>query len=52
MGYDTKRFIGKIADHFICSICLDVIENPVMTGICEHIFCKKYLNECILRSNS
>ncbi len=52
MGYDANRFIDKIADHFICSICLDVIENPVMTGICEHIFCKKYLNECILRSNS
>lgn len=38
MGYDLKRFIGKIEEDFHCTICRMVLENPVQTT-CNHIFC-------------
>merc|ERR1712223_410238 len=43
MGYDVSRFVGvKIENEFLCSICTDVLEDPVQ-GSCEHVFC----SECI-----
>ena len=46
MGWNIERFIAKeaIVDEFICSICTDVVENPVQTP-CQHLFC----NDCIRR---
>ncbi len=44
MGYDILRF--KSADinrEFICSICLDVLEEPLVIDPCDHIFC----SDCI-----
>ncbi|XP_034048060.1 LOW QUALITY PROTEIN: zinc finger protein RFP-like [Thalassophryne amazonica] len=32
-------------DQFLCSICLDVFNNPVSTS-CGHNFCKKCITEC------
>ena len=44
MGWDKERFIDKdcILNDLICSICTEVILDPVQTP-CEHCFCK----ECI-----
>jgi E3 ubiquitin-protein ligase NRDP1 len=46
MGWNIERFFAKetIVDEFICSICTDVVENPVQTP-CQHLFC----NDCIRR---
>ena len=46
MGLETNRFLEKdtIIDCLICTICTDVIEDPVETP-CQHCFCK----ECITR---
>ena len=44
MGWDINRFLEKdnIVMDLICSICTDVIKDPVQTN-CEHSFCR----ECI-----
>ena len=44
MGWSIERFINRnsVIDELICSICTDVLENPVQTP-CQHSFC----NDCI-----
>ena len=41
MGWDVKRFVDteRIVDDLLCSICTDVIQDPVQTP-CDHSFCK------------
>lgn len=39
MGYDTDRFITPVHDDLTCSICRDVLEDPVQAP-CEHAFCR------------
>ena len=45
MGWDLDRFVDKdrIAEHLICSICTEVMEDPLQTP-CEHSFCKECIN--------
>ena len=44
MGLDQDRVIEKdaLSNHLICSICMDVVEIPMLTP-CQHSFC----SECI-----
>ena len=42
MGIDANRFIGDSHHPFLCSVCLDVIKDPIST-LCEHLFCKSCL---------
>ena len=46
MGWDINRFLekDKIVEELICTICTDIIKDPVQTN-CEHTFCR----ECITR---
>ena len=48
MGYDTERFENseQIDKDLICSICTDVLQDPVYFRQCEHSFCR----QCITRS--
>lgn len=39
MGVDANRFPGPVDEEFKCSICLNVLENPVH-GTCGHVFCR------------
>lgn len=39
MGIEVERFSGDFHQQFICSVCLDVVEDPVITP-CDHLFCK------------
>jgi E3 ubiquitin-protein ligase NRDP1 len=44
MGYDLLRFKSSdINEEFICSICRDVLKDPLVIDPCDHIFC----SECI-----
>jgi hypothetical protein len=44
MGYDITRFKNSdINEEFICSICHDVLKDPLVIDPCDHIFC----SECI-----
>ena len=44
MGLDIDRIVekDKAIDHIICSICMDVLDNPKQAP-CQHSFC----NDCI-----
>eukprot|EP01112_Ceratiomyxa_fruticulosa_P016813 TRINITY_DN5131_c0_g1_i2.p1 TRINITY_DN5131_c0_g1~~TRINITY_DN5131_c0_g1_i2.p1 ORF type:complete len:594 (+),score=84.30 TRINITY_DN5131_c0_g1_i2:193-1974(+) len=44
MGYSIDLFQSKeAAESYICTVCLDVVENPMFLGKCEHCLC----NECL-----
>ncbi|XP_016152302.1 RING finger protein 151-like [Oenanthe melanoleuca] len=38
MGYDLERFVGYVNEGLLCSICRDVLEDPLQAP-CEHAFC-------------
>lgn len=40
MGYDKDLFTENVSSDFVCSICLDVFEDPVSLEGCEHVFCR------------
>ena len=40
MGIPTCRFTDRQHEQFVCSICLDVAQDPVATNNCDHIFCR------------
>ena len=46
-GYDEERFVGKVDRDFICSICFNVLKDPVLCPKNHHCFCRgcitKYL---------
>jgi len=43
MGIDTALAIDKLEDEFVCSICHDILHDPIVISRCEHYFC----NNCI-----
>lgn len=43
MGIDTHRFVATVPNALICTICNDVLDNPVQCPTNQHIFCL----ECI-----
>lgn len=44
MGYETSRFGNGVSNEFLCSICHEVLHDPVKLAGCDHIFCRT----CIL----
>ncbi|XP_028403185.1 kelch domain-containing protein 8A-like isoform X1 [Dendronephthya gigantea] len=51
-GFDTNRFQSTVDQSFICSICLDVLRDPMQCENNEHYFCscciKKHLEKTSL----
>ena len=48
MGFDIQRFVEENIDQeFICNICHDVLEDPLMVANCQHLFCSKCIRDCI-----
>ena len=43
MGIDVDRFSGDAHEPFLCAVCLDVVDDPIMTP-CDHFFCKACFN--------
>jgi len=43
MGIDLDLAVGQVDEEFVCSICKDILENPVEIKGCVHLFC----DECI-----
>lgn len=53
MGYEIERFVdAKSVDDFKCGICLEVIENPVMITVCEHLYCRECLTDWLSKDTS
>ena len=44
MGIEMYLITGEYGRrHCACSICKELVENPVMIKRCEHVFCKTCL---------
>ena len=50
-GYDDSRFENAVDDHFHCSICYNVLKEPMMCRNNEHLFCRDCITE-YLNTNS
>ena len=44
-GYDDSRFEKAVDDHLHCSICYNVLKEPVMCRNNEHLFCRDCITE-------
>ena len=44
-GYDDSRFEKAVDDHFHCSICYNVLKEPMMCRDNEHLFCRDCITE-------
>ena len=44
-GYDESRFEKAVDAHFHCSICYNVLKEPMMCRNNEHIFCRGCITE-------
>ena len=53
MGWDINRFPDRhsIIDSLICTVCTDVVEDPVQTP-CEHCFCRTCIARWLQEGNS
>ena len=51
MGIDLDRFVSRINDELICSICQMVLENPLQIVECEHAFCSECINQWMSTGN-
>lgn len=52
MGYETDRFVeNHIEEEFICSICHDVLADPVFISTCEHMFCGDCIRQWMRNSH-
>jgi len=47
MGIDTGLAIDQLEDEFVCSICHDILQDPVMISRCEHYFCGSCIRQWI-----
>ena len=44
-GYDDSRFEKAVDHHFHCSVCFNVLKDPVMCRNNEHLFCRDCITE-------
>ena len=47
MGYNTDLFEDEIDPDLICTICQDVLQDPVYFPKCEHTFCRKCITQSL-----
>lgn len=45
IGLSADRFRDEDIEFFSCIICSDIVINPKMCSTCNHIFCKKCIDE-------
>ncbi|XP_064641043.1 RING finger protein 151-like [Lineus longissimus] len=51
MGYDIERFVQPINEGLLCSICRDVLKDPVQAP-CEHVYCSACIQEWLIHENN
>ena len=48
MGIATENVIDATnVEHFLCSICTQLLEDVVIIRKCEHMFCRSCINQWI-----
>ena len=48
MGIDKFLFADLTSDYFLCTVCFDVVDGPVISPCCKSLFCR----ECYFSSVS
>lgn len=51
MGFDTDRFTSPVNESLTCSICRDVLEDPVQAP-CEHAYCRSCIEGWLVHETS
>ena len=51
MGYDIERFEDRVNEGLLCSICRDVLEEPLQAP-CEHAFCATCINGWLVHEDT
>ncbi|XP_068942734.1 E3 ubiquitin-protein ligase NRDP1-like isoform X3 [Petaurus breviceps papuanus] len=51
MGYDIERFVGYVNEGLLCSICQDVLKDPLQAP-CEHAFCASCIHGWLVHHSS
>src|SRR5689334_2933901 len=46
LGYDTNIFVNKPADRYVCSLCLNILNNPLQCPN-GHCCCKECITEAL-----
>jgi hypothetical protein len=53
-GYELSRFVNldqSDAEELTCSICQDILRNPVFTNCCLQTFCEQCINDWLETNN-
>ena len=51
-GYDDERFLHPVGHTLHCSICTNVLKDPVMCGQNEHLFCRTCITMHLMNSQT
>lgn len=51
MGFDIERFVGPVNEGLLCSICRDVLEEPLQAP-CEHAYCSSCIHAWLTHYNN
>ncbi len=54
-GYELSRFVDlnqSDAEEVICSLCHDILLNPVVNNCCLQTFCKQFINDWLKTNNT
>ena len=51
-GYDDERFLHPVGHTLHCSICTNVLKDPVMCGQNEHLFCRACITIHLMNSQT
>ena len=46
MGISLDNVVdGTTVDHFVCSICTNLLDDAVVLKSCEHMYCRECINQ-------
>jgi hypothetical protein len=54
-GFELNRFVGLTnneSEEYTCSICQDILRDPIVTNCCLHTFCKECMNSWLETNNT
>lgn len=52
MGYDVERFTVDVDEELKCTICSDVLQDPLQISSCEHVFCGSCIQPWLAQNNT
>ncbi|XP_074600280.1 uncharacterized protein LOC141854482 [Brevipalpus obovatus] len=52
MGFDLDRFRAPVSSVVLCTICQNVLDDPVQSYHCKHVYCRKCITPLLTASTS